>query len=78
MEDFSGLSARVLVYAESNDYPGKHMTNPAVPDEYSGGIESKAVLRRPCSCRMRFCYTAGSFHGRGQCTGSHVACCKAA
>ena len=34
MDDFSGLSSRVVVYATSNDYSGKSLTNPTVPDKY--------------------------------------------
>lgn len=34
MKDFSGLSSRVTVYAVSDDYSGKHLTNPTVPNEY--------------------------------------------
>lgn len=32
--DFSNISSRVSVYSSSDDYSGKHMTNPMVPDEY--------------------------------------------
>lgn len=31
--DFSGLSGRVSVYSSSDDYSGRHMTNPTVPKE---------------------------------------------
>lgn len=31
MEDFSGLSQRVSLYSASDDYSGRHMTNPMVP-----------------------------------------------
>lgn len=34
MDDFSGLSSHVAVYATSNDYSGKSMTNPMVPEKY--------------------------------------------
>lgn len=34
MEDFSGLSSKVTVYAVSDDYTGRSMTNPMVPAEY--------------------------------------------
>ena len=36
LNDFSGLSARVSIYSSSDDYSGKYMTNPTVPDEYTG------------------------------------------
>lgn len=34
MDDFSTLSSKVSVYATSNDYSGKSMTNPMVPAKY--------------------------------------------
>jgi len=34
MDDFTGLSSRVVVYATSNDYSGASMTNPMVPEKY--------------------------------------------
>lgn len=36
MMDFSGLSARVSVYSSSDDYSGEWMTNPTIPDNFSG------------------------------------------
>jgi len=35
MEDFSGLSGGVMLYSASDDYTGRHMTNPMVPAEYT-------------------------------------------
>lgn len=46
MEDFSGLSARVSVYAITDDYSGETMTNPTVPDEYKKICEKKVILKR--------------------------------
>jgi acetyltransferase-like isoleucine patch superfamily enzyme len=34
MEDFAGLSSRVSIYSSNDDYSGRTMTNPTVPDEY--------------------------------------------
>lgn len=34
MEDFSGLSSKCSVYAVSDDYSGRSMTNPTVPKKY--------------------------------------------
>jgi len=44
--DFSGLSARVSVYSSSDNYSGKFMTNPMVPDEYTGVHHSSVKLGR--------------------------------
>lgn len=35
-DDFSGVSSKVMVYAESDDYSGKTMTQPVVPEKYTG------------------------------------------
>ena len=34
IEDFAGFSSRVTVYTASDDYLGKGMTNPTIPDRY--------------------------------------------
>jgi acetyltransferase-like isoleucine patch superfamily enzyme len=36
IEDFAGFSSRVSVYSSSDDYFGTFMTNPTVPDKYTG------------------------------------------
>ncbi|QDZ07445.1 acyltransferase [Sphingomonas panacisoli] len=35
MADFSGLSQGVRIYSASDDYSGRHMTNPTVPEEFT-------------------------------------------
>ena len=37
MHDFSGLSQYVKVYTVSDDYSGQYLTNPTVPEKYTGG-----------------------------------------
>lgn len=44
--DFSGLSSRCVIYAESDDYSGEHLTNPTVDDEFLGIITGKVELGR--------------------------------
>ena len=46
MEDFSGLSARVLVYSTSDDYSGEWMTNPTVPREHNRQIDGTVRIGR--------------------------------
>lgn len=36
MEDFSGLSSKVAVYSSNDDYSGNSLTNPTVPEKYTG------------------------------------------
>lgn len=54
-EDYTGLSSRSAVYAESDDYSGDYFTNPMVPDEYrhivGGGVIVKkhAIIGSGCT-----------------------------
>lgn len=42
ISDFANLSSRICVYSVSDDYSGKTMTNPMVPDEFKD-VESRPV-----------------------------------
>jgi len=44
MEDFSGLSSRVVIYALTDDYSGKYLTNPTVPNKFRNIIGGKVHL----------------------------------
>lgn len=46
MDDFSGLSSGVKLYSASDDYTGRHLTNPMVPGEYTGVKRGKITLGR--------------------------------
>ncbi len=46
MRDYTALSARTVVYAESDDYSGVCMTNPTIPEKYLGVIKRKVVLKK--------------------------------
>ena len=37
MDDFSGLSSRVVIYGTSNDYSGESLTNPMIPSQFKQG-----------------------------------------
>lgn len=55
LEDFTGISSRSAVYAESDDYTGLAMTNPTIPDEYRkiyGGtvkLEKHSLIGTGCT-----------------------------
>ncbi len=36
LHDFCGLSSRVSIYSSSDDYSGTHLTNPTIPEEFTG------------------------------------------
>lgn len=44
MEDFSGLSSKVTIYATSSDYSGNSLTNPMVPAKYE--TQDKNIMVR--------------------------------
>ncbi|WP_281700329.1 acyltransferase [Cetobacterium somerae] len=46
MEDFSGLSARGLVYSVSDDYTGEFLTNPMIPEKYRGVSKAKVIFKK--------------------------------
>jgi acetyltransferase-like isoleucine patch superfamily enzyme len=46
MDDFSGVSQGVRIYSKSDDYTGKHLTNPTVPTKYTGVTHGTVSLGR--------------------------------
>lgn len=43
LDDFSGLAYGCQVFSQSDDYSGRSLTNPTIPDEYK--FETKAAVR---------------------------------
>ncbi|GAB4174196.1 MAG: acetyltransferase [Rhodocyclaceae bacterium] len=46
LQDFSGLSQAVRIYSRTDDYSGEHLTNPTVPEAYTGVTRGEVVLER--------------------------------
>lgn len=46
MMDFSGLSSRCVIYAETDDYQGDFLTNPTVSDAYRNVSGGKVTLHK--------------------------------
>ena len=44
IEDFSGLSQGVKIYSRSDDYTGKYLTNPTIPEKYTGATKGPVRL----------------------------------
>lgn len=44
LEDFCGLSSRVSIFSESDDYDGESLTNPLIPRMFKPGYVSERVL----------------------------------
>ena len=46
MRDFSGLAYGVNVFSQSDDYTGRTLTNPTVPDEYKNEVKKAVLLEK--------------------------------
>ena len=46
MEDFSGLSQGVRIYSRTEDFSGEHLTNPTVPEKFTGVKHGAVTLKR--------------------------------
>jgi acetyltransferase-like isoleucine patch superfamily enzyme len=46
LEDFAGLSQGVLIYTASDDYSGRSLTNPTVPEEFQSTTRGPVHLGR--------------------------------
>jgi acetyltransferase-like isoleucine patch superfamily enzyme len=46
MEDFSGLAYSVNVFTQSDDYTGKSLTNPTVPDKYKLETKKQVLIKK--------------------------------
>lgn len=46
MEDFSGLAYGSQVFTQSDDYSGRTLTNPTVPDEFKCETKAKVLIGR--------------------------------
>jgi len=77
MEDFSGLSSKVTIYATSNDYSGESMTNPMVPAKYKPGDKEAAVkLGRHVIVGVNSVILPGVEIGEGASVGAMSMCSK--
>ncbi|MGL4338127.1 MAG: acyltransferase, partial [Turicibacter sp.] len=44
LSDFCNISSRVAIYSSNDDYSGKYMTNPMVPDKYTNVMHADVFL----------------------------------
>lgn len=45
-EDFSGLAYQVQVFTQSDNYSGRSLTNPTIPDKYKKEIKKEVILKK--------------------------------
>lgn len=46
IQDFAGISHGSYLYSRSDDYSGKHLTNPTVPEKYTSIVKGPVTLGR--------------------------------
>lgn len=46
LHDFCNISSRVSIYSSSDDYSGATMTNPMVPEEFTGVMHADVMIGR--------------------------------
>ncbi len=46
VHDFANVSSRVGIYSSNDDYSGQFITNPTVPDRFTGVTKADVVLER--------------------------------
>jgi acetyltransferase-like isoleucine patch superfamily enzyme len=46
LSDFSGISTGVKIFGSSDDYSGKYLTNPTVPDKYKSVSKGNVILEK--------------------------------
>jgi acetyltransferase-like isoleucine patch superfamily enzyme len=46
LQDFCGLASHTSVYSSNDDYSGVHMTNPTVPQEFTGVTHAPVTIGR--------------------------------
>lgn len=70
MKDFSGLSQGVRIYSSSDDYSGKSLTNPTVPDKYTSIIREPVILGKHVIIGANTVILPGVIVGEGSAIGA--------
>ena len=70
IESFSTISSRSAVYALSDDYTGKYMTNPMVPDKYKNVKEEKVIIKKHVIVGTNSTILPGTVLGEGVAIGA--------
>lgn len=70
LEDFSGLSGRVSIYTSSDDYSGRTMTNPTVPEEFKAIKDAQVRIGRHVIIGAGTVVLPGASIGEGSAVGA--------
>lgn len=69
-EDFSGASSRCAVYAISDDFSGKSMANPTIPEQLRSVIHGRVIVRKYALIGTGCTLLPGSIVGEGSAVGA--------
>jgi dTDP-4-amino-4,6-dideoxy-D-glucose acyltransferase len=70
LEDFVTVSGRTSIYSATDDYGGEVLTNPTVPDQFTGVIRGQVVLHRHVVVGAGCVVLPGVTIGEGSTTGA--------
>jgi galactoside O-acetyltransferase len=70
MRDFSGLSQGVKIYSRTDDYTGQRMTNPTVPERFTGVSSGPVELQRHVIVGSQSVLLPGVVLGEGAAVGA--------
>jgi len=72
MHDFSGLSSRVVLYSEADDFSGRSLTNPTVPRQFRPGLQrGRIILNRHALVGTNTTLLPGVVMEEGAAVGAH-------
>lgn len=69
--DFTGISAHCAFYTASDDYSGRTMNNPMVPDKFKDVTKGKVTIGRHCLIGHAVTIMPGVSLGDGVAAGAH-------
>lgn len=70
MNDYSGMSARTIIYAENDDYSGEWMSNSMLDEKYRNVYRKKVVIGKYVQIGSGSIILPGSFIGEGAAIGA--------
>lgn len=70
LKDYVGVSSRVTIYSQTDDYSGEVLTNPTIPDEYKNVIKQDVTLEKHSIVGSSSVILPGAHIGEGTAIGS--------
>ena len=70
IKDYVGVSSRVTIYSQTDDYSGDSLTNPTIPEEYKNVIKKEVVLGKHVIIGSSSVILPGASIGEGTAVGA--------